>query len=140
MSIKNFENYKSKNQTEMKDDDDIAFQKLNPSNMTTQYLILPKDTQQKMKNKTSDVSKYWKLSNVGDMIMNNFEFDDNKWYNIYFLQNDGWRMMNKRSKKGVDYLKDKTMNYILDSNAVYMDDSNENIYAVEIEEIGTKNA
>lgn len=143
MPIVNFENYKGENKKEMSKDDKIIFQKKKaPSNMTTHYVIMPENTKILMNDgkKTSDVRMYWKINNISNVIKDNFEFDDKMWYNIYFLQNAGWRMMNKSSYKGTKFLQDKTLNYILDSNSHYLEDDNDQIYMIEIEEIGLKNA
>jgi hypothetical protein len=133
-----YENYHPENQTRMDKNDKISH-KMHETALGKHYVIIPEKTQEQLdkKMKTKDVSKYWEQDQLEDVLKNNFKFEDEKWYNIYALYDEGWRLVSKESKKG-KHLTDtsvKVLKMILDSNANTIDDDERRIYALEIEEV-----
>lgn len=110
--------------------------------MGTQYLIMPEESSKIMADggETKDIKKYWTHAYIDSVIIDNFEFSNDSWYNIYILTDEGWRTVNKYAKKGaiLNDAEKHILNFIIDSNANQMGMSAQKVYAIEIEEIGKK--
>lgn len=134
-------NYEAPNQERMTDKIKTDFIKY-PHKMGNHFVIVPNDTNIKMKNgkKTTDVKYYWEQEDISQLIQNNFQFSEEKWYNIYLLQDEGWRMATSKIKKGKHLWEneERVLDCILDSDANNLKSKSHRVYAVEIEEIDTK--
>jgi hypothetical protein len=130
INIENMPNKKEK----MTDTDPISFVHF-PIKFGTKYLILPTDTEKKRKEKktVSELTKFWDIDQITDVIEDNFEFSMTKKYNIYALTSDGWRDIGGRTRRG-DSIQHHVTSTLLDSMQNEVDNPYAHIFAIDITE------
>lgn len=104
---------------------------------TVIYQCMPMETYElkKKKKPVSQIEYYWNLSEIGNVIYENFNFDTNKQYQISLLLDDGWKIATEGFIDG-----QKMLNKI--ENVIYWVDSDvselnrgDHVYGFQIDEV-----